>query len=175
MSKLIPAGLVLASCLAWPVSVPAQQSEPEPDSELRTYQDWSVRCVKSNDGDEACVLFQRVTMNDNGGRPVAVMRVQKNVVRSEEEGPVDIAVVIAPLGVHLPSGLALRVDDGEPVELTFEHCDRRGCYAGMKLTAELRSKLMEGSTCQISFTNLAGETITPSLSLSGFTDGYNSF
>lgn len=171
--RIMPAALFALAVLTSLSFTARGQSESKPDSELRTYKDWSVRCVKPGNGAENCILFQRIALNN--GQLFAIVRIQKDVVRTEEEGPVDIAVVTTPLGVHLPSGVSLGFDDSEPVEMEFEHCDQRGCHSGTILTEKLRTTLVQGEAGNLSFKTIGGQTLAPSLSLQGFADGYNSF
>jgi invasion protein IalB len=38
-------------------------------------------------------------------------------------------ILVAPLGVHLPAGLTMKLGDAEPKAIAFLNCDSSGCLA----------------------------------------------
>ena len=48
-------------------------------------------------------------------------------VPSDTRAPV--AVIQLPLGLNLPAGAKLQVDDGKVTDLQIQTCEARGCYA----------------------------------------------
>lgn len=141
-----------------------------PDAEIRKFRDWNVQCVRNAQTDASqCTLFQHLNV-DSGQR---LLTMQVNQLTAAEGEPGTLAVVVTvPLGVHLPSGMRMQVDDGTPLDLTYERCDQGGCYAGTLLGGELLEALVAGSKSRVTFNNLRGESITATLSLNGFTAGY---
>ncbi len=148
------------------VTAPGALPLPEP----QRYTDWTVQCATdAESGAENCVLFQHLTVDT--GQRLMTMQVSKLPPR-EGQTESRALVVTVPLGVHLPSGMRLQVDDAEAIDLTYERCDQGGCYAGSILDASLLESLMKGNDCRVTFNNLNGKSITATMSLSGFTAGY---
>ncbi len=150
----------------------SNQTEEKPDTELKVFGNWTVQCIgsKQNDG-QACALFTQVTL-ENGQRLLSFQVRQISATR--EQGSQNfVAIITVPLGVHLPSGMQIRIDDTLPLELGYERCDQGGCYAGTTVGESLSYALKAGKDCVISFSNLKGKTIKATLSLNGFTAGFN--
>lgn len=175
--KLIRGLLVLTVTLFLNANLLAQETAGEdpnaaPNAELKNFKNWSVQCVLNEETDSrACVLFHQM-MLENGQRLLAFQIADTNT--GQQDAPANyVAVITVPLGVHLPSGLRLEVDEAEPVDLVFERCDQAGCYAGTPLSETLKETLRKGKNCQISFNNLEGKTVKATVPLSGFTAGFN--
>jgi invasion protein IalB len=81
-------------------------------------------------------------------------------------------IVHMPLGVLLPAGATLQVDDNTAQQLTFKACDRNGCYAQGPLAPDVLSQLRKGKQVNVAFKNLAEREIKVPLSLDGFGDAY---
>ena len=43
-----------------------------------------------------------------------------------------VALVQLPLGLNLPAGAKLQVDDGKTSDLQIQTCEERGCYANAR-------------------------------------------
>ena len=78
-----------------------------------------------------------------------------------------------PLGLNLPAGAKLQVDDGKSIDLPIQTCENRGCYAERRSAPELLAALRAGKQLKISFQNLAKETITIPMPLADFAAAYD--
>jgi invasion protein IalB len=47
-----------------------------------------------------------------------------------------VALVQLPLGLNLPDGAKLQVDDGKVTNLPIQTCEARGCYANAQTTTQ---------------------------------------
>ena len=169
-----PKTLTLLACLVAPGAAIAQEEEAEPtepNAELLNFENWTVQCVRAEDDQKNCFLYQPILLRD--GQRLLLFRVQRNVAIAGNEEPSDVAILTVPLGVHLPSGITLQVDEEEPITLEYERCDQQGCFSGMVIDDAMLNSFIEGSNCMVSFNDLSGQTITATLSLRGFTAGYN--
>jgi invasion protein IalB len=161
--------------LALPIPVVAQDetnAAPAPAStELKNHQDWSVQCATSPEStDGQCVLFQHLDVES--GQRLLTMQVSRLSGGRDDGQEARALVITVPLGVHLPSGMRLQVDDGPPIDLSYERCDQGGCYAGTILNEELLKAMMQGEKSRVRFNNLNGKSITATLSLLGFAEGF---
>lgn len=133
---------------------------------VERFEDWGVRCGLGDNGPRnGCEMFQGVTRSDNDR---LVMRVAVAYPPQEQiDSPV--AVFQLPLGIHLPPGVQMSIDGGEPVRFPVQICFQAGCRADLPLKDELLAKLKGGTRAQVSVRVPNGETINLPLSLMGFT------
>ena len=78
-----------------------------------------------------------------------------------------------PLGLNLPAGAKLQVDDGKTSDLQIQTCETRGCYATTPIAPDLLAALKSGKQLKVSFQNLAKETITIPMPLADFAAAYD--
>jgi invasion protein IalB len=132
-----------------------------------THGDWQVRCdTPAGAQSEQCVLMQFVTAEDreNVGLTVIVLKTADKQSR--------IMRVLAPLGVLLPSGLGLRIDDNDMGRAGFVRCLPNGCVAEVILEDQLLTQLQSGATATFIIFQTPEEGIGIPISLSGFGPGY---
>jgi invasion protein IalB len=92
-------------------------------------------------------------------------------VPSDTHAP--LATVQLPLGLNLPGGAKLQIDDGKTADLQIQTCENRGCYAGAAISPEVLAALKSGKELKLSFQNLAKETITVPMPLTDFAAAYD--
>ena len=81
--------------------------------------------------------------------------------------------VVAPLGVLLPSGLGLKIDNPDVGRAGFVRCLPRGCYAEVVMDDKLISKMRTGQTATFFIFQTPEEGIGFPMSLKGFGEGYD--
>ncbi len=143
---------------------PPNQAEPPIRS---THADWQVRCdTPPGAQSEQCVLMQFVTAEDreNVGLTVIVLKTADKKSR--------IMRVLAPLGVLLPSGLGLKVDNADLGRAGFVRCLPNGCVAEVILEDKLLTQLETGKTATFIIFQTPEEGIGIPISLNGFADGF---
>ena len=84
-----------------------------------------------------------------------------------------IAIVQLPLGLNLPAGAKLQVDDGKVSELQIQTCEQRGCYANSPIPPDMLAAMKSGKQLKVSFQNLAKESITIPMPLADFAAAYD--
>ena len=88
------------------------------------HKDWQIRCdTPPGAKSEQCALIQSVTAEDraNVGLTVIVLKTADHKSR--------LMRVVAPLGVLLPSGLGLKIDNADIGRAGFVRCLPNGCIA----------------------------------------------
>ncbi|HEY9022420.1 MAG: invasion associated locus B family protein [Paracoccaceae bacterium] len=132
--------------------------------------DWSVECLKVEEGEEPCQIFQ--TLTDGEGNQVANMRIFKLPAGGQAEAG---ALVAVPLETLLTAQLTITVDGAQPKRYPFSVCDRQGCYARIGLTAEDIASYKRGASATVTLVPFVApdERVEVKLSLSGFTAGYD--
>ena len=81
--------------------------------------------------------------------------------------------MIAPLGVLLPAGLGLKVDQVDVGRAGFVRCLPSGCVAEVVMEDALMDQLRNGQTGTFIIFNTPEEGIGIPVALSGFKDGYD--
>lgn len=130
--------------------------------------DWQMRCdTPPGAKEEQCALIQNVTAEDreNVGLSVIVLKT------ADKESK--ILRVLAPLGVLLPSGLGLRVDDADIGRAGFVRCLPNGCIAEVILQDDLVGKLETGEMATFIIFQTPEEGIGIPISLNGFKAGFD--
>jgi invasion protein IalB len=82
-----------------------------------------------------------------------------------------VLTALLPLGLSIPAGVQVSVDDGPEMALTLERCLRAGCVAGRVLSAEDIATLRRGTVLAIRFDAAPGRTVDLEGSLSGISAG----
>ena len=136
----------------------------------RQFKDWVVRCGRPNEqAPELCEMQQLVDSEDRTVMAVAVARVP---------GTTDLGLLIVlPLGIVLPAGVALQIDGGAEIPLQVDRCERQGCRIEMLLEPDLVNRLKAGSRATVFFEapDPQGERqrLAVPISLLGFTAALN--
>ena len=83
------------------------------------------------------------------------------------------ALIQLPLGLNLPVGAKLQVDDGKAADLQIQTCENSGCYASTPIAPDLLAALKSGKQLKMSFQNLNKEAMTMPLPLADFAAAYD--
>jgi invasion protein IalB len=129
--------------------------------------EWVSRCAsEARQGTLECVVEQTAVLHKTG-QLVAAVSIR---VPADTHQP-SLAVQI-PVGLFLPAGVTLQVDDKKAISLTLQTCDLKGCYAATPISPELLSDLKAGKKLAVSFQNLTKENISVPLQLTNFNQAY---
>jgi invasion protein IalB len=129
---------------------------------------WAVRCSSaSREAPLECAMEQTAVLSKTGQLIVLVN------IRVPSDTRVPVAMVQLPLGLNLPGGAKLQVDDGKTADLQIQTCENRGCYAGAAIAPDVLAALKSGKELKLSFQNLAKETITIPMPLTDFAAAYD--
>jgi invasion protein IalB len=132
-----------------------------------SYGDWQIRCdTPAGATSEQCVLMQFVTAEDrdNVGLTVIVLKTADKQSR--------IMRILAPLGVLLPSGLGLKIDQTDMGRAGFVRCLPNGCVAEVILDDKLLQQFGGGKTATFIIFQTPEEGIGIPISLNGFQQGF---
>jgi invasion protein IalB len=129
--------------------------------------DWQVRCdTPPGAQSEQCALIQSVTAEDrpNVGLTVIVLKTADQKSR--------LMRVLAPLGVLIPSGLGLKIDNTDVGRAGFVRCLPNGCVAEVVMDDTLIGQLRTGQAATFIIFQTPEEGIGIPVSLKGFGDGF---
>ncbi|KAA3622725.1 MAG: invasion associated locus B family protein [Proteobacteria bacterium] len=171
--------LLLSLVAAIAVSIPVHaQDDPdtapesdEPDVTTSRFRDWALRCrTDAESGDTQCTMFQRLVVQETNR---VALNVAIGFLQNEQGEPVPVAVFTFPLGIWLPGGMVLQVDEGEQVPMAIERCFRRGCQTGLALNDDLIGQFKAGNQAKVTIKQSREEDIDLTVSLNGFSAGFN--
>lgn len=163
---------------AAPVGVrpPAQRAVPRPQPPKRdiiaTHGKWIVQCdpkkpakAGAKESKRACAIIQTVVHEKNKAIGLTL------VLARGKQGK-DIATIVnifAPIGVYLPTGIALEVDGAAAGRVPFTRCTPQSCLAFAQFRKETLAKMKKGSKGKFLIYEAPGIGIPLNLDLTGFT------
>ena len=128
---------------------------------------WVARCTSvSRDAPLECAIEQTAVLTKTG-QLIVLINIR---VASDTRNP--LAVIQLPLGLNLPAGAKLQVDDGKTADLQIQTCEQRGCYANTPIAADMLAAMKSGKQLKVSFQNLAKEVISIPMPLTDFAAAY---
>lgn len=130
--------------------------------------EWQIRCdTPPGAQSEQCVLLQSVQAEDrpNVGLTVIVLKTADQKSR--------LLRVLAPLGVLLPAGLGLKIDEQDVGRAGFVRCLPNGCVAEVVMDDALIGRLKAGKLATFIIFQTPEEGIGVPLSLNGFGPGFD--
>ncbi|MGO9004765.1 MAG: invasion associated locus B family protein [Beijerinckiaceae bacterium] len=129
--------------------------------------DWELRCETPPGAlHEQCALLQSVAAEDRPNINLIV------IVLKTADGKSRLLRVIAPLGVLLPSGLGLKIDDTDVGRAGFVRCLTTGCIAEVVMDEKIITQLKNGKNATFIIFQTPEEGIGIPLTLNGFKEGF---
>jgi invasion protein IalB len=129
--------------------------------------DWEMRCeTPAGAAREQCAIIQSVAADDKPNVNLVV------IVLRTADGKSRLLRVIAPLGVLLPAGLGLKIDETDVGRAGFVRCLPSGCVAEVVMDDKLVEQMTAGQSATFIIFNTPEEGIGIPLALAGFRDGF---
>lgn len=145
------------------------------------YGDWQHRCDKpSANGAEQCILIQNVLDQSDLNLAVVVLKVEDTAATTElrkkdPSAPMirrPVLRVIAPLGILLPRGLGLKIDEKEIGSTGFVRCLESGCVAEVDMDNTLIEGFRKGKVALFAVFLTPEEGRGMPVTLTGFDQGF---
>jgi invasion protein IalB len=129
--------------------------------------DWVTRCeTPPGAAHEQCAIVLSVVDQE---RPNLVLVV---IVLNTADRKARLMRIIAPLGVLLPPGVSLRIDDADVGRLTFLQCLANGCIAQLAMDEGLIAKLKAGKIATLGIFQTPEQGVGVQAPLTGFKEAY---
>lgn len=126
------------------------------------FKDWRAKCVTANDQTQpSCHIFQDLLQKESGKR---VLHIAIGELSSQ---PTMAVIVTLPLGISLPPGIRIRVDQQDARQIPLQACFANGCQAAFELDKQWHKQLTAGNTAEVVFYNLHNQPISIPVSLKG--------
>ena len=168
---LLMPGAALAQSAPKAKSAPPAAAQPQPaptENNAPPQPGWIVRCVSSSrDAPLECAMEETAVLTKTG-QVVVMVNIR---IASDTRKP--ILLVQLPLGLNLPAGAKVQVDDGKPADLQIQTCENRGCYASTPLAPDILNTLRSGKQLKVSFQNMNNESLAIPMPLVDFATAYD--
>src|SRR3954447_3678115 len=162
--RAIAAGLLSLAGLA---GAPAQIALAQ-GAVKSVHKDWQIRCdTPPGAKSEQCALIQSVTAEDRANVGLTVIVLKTADAKSR------LMRVVAPMGVLLPTGLGLKIDNADVGRAGFVRCLPNGCVAEVVMDENLIRQLRSGQTATFIIFQTPEEGIGFPMSLKGFGEGFD--
>ena len=141
---------------------------PEAEGVVRDkHGDWTTRCeTPPGAAHEQCAIVLSVVDQE---RPNLILVV---IVLNTADRKARLMRVVAPLGVLLPPGVGLRIDDADVGRLSFLQCLPNGCVAQLAMDDSLLEKLKNGKTATLGIFQTPEQGVGVQAPLAGFKEAY---
>ena len=132
----------------------AQDSEP---------QDWSVQCNRTN-----CIVVAEARLQN--GALFHQIRFEK------VDSDLYAGIMKLPLGIHIPSGVQIGIDDDALIEAKIVTCTSEGCEAVFNANETVVNFFKRGRQMSVALTNNSDrKKLAVNYSLMGFTKNWEEF
>ena len=132
--------------------------------------DWNMRCIRSENGQDPCELFQLLVNNE--GNPLSEIMV---FPLPKGQAAIAGATIIVPLKTLLTARMTIGFDTETTKSYPYSFCTEIGCIARIGLTEDDIALMKAGNQSVITIRHMDApdKALNLNLSLSGFTAGFN--
>jgi invasion protein IalB len=164
----VGAGCLLAALLEAALVLGVSATAHAQGAVRSVHGDWQIRCdTPPGAQSEQCALIQSVVAEDRSNAGLTVIVLKTADQKSK------LMRVVAPLGVLLPSGLGLKLDNQDVGRAGFVRCLPNGCVAEVVMDDKLLAQLRGAKTATFIIFETPEEGIGFPLSLNGLGEGYD--
>lgn len=160
--------LILISLIAAPLVATAQEAPTQ--EVVEKFDAWSKICVTNSDQEKPpCQIVQSATQNATGS---VVFQTAVGYIADNDK---PLMFMTAPLGIFLPKGITVVVDDDEQgLTVPVQRCDAKGCLAVLVMERDFVRKLERGDGARAIFAANAERNVALPIDLTGFRKAFRS-
>ncbi len=152
-------------CAATSTVMQEAAAEVSPVEEQTPPSGWITKCDDQEEG-SVCTVEHTILVARTRQRLVTV------TFKTEPDAPLPALMIQLPLGLFLPDGVELQIDEQDSQQLPIQTCNADGCYAGSTVSREMLASLMAGEGLTVTFRNLEKKVMTVPVPLAGFGPAY---
>lgn len=164
-TKAILTCFAAASLALFPATAMAQDSGNSGQEERKPEQNWLKVCDTLESGEEACVMRQTILQ---GGQFSGAFLLRDDPTQDYRL----LAIAAVPIGVFLPAGLTLQIDNAKPISLPYVICDPQSCMTQLAVNEAYVNSLKKGARLVMTAKNRQNKDLKIEVNLSGFTAVY---
>jgi len=157
-----------ASPAAPQAAVPAPPTAAAPaDNQTVLPSHWVSRCAsEGRSANLDCAVEQSAVVTQTGQLLASV------TVRVPPDNHSPLIMIQLPVGLFLPAGVTIQVDDGKSQQIPLQTCDLKGCYGAAPLPDETLAAMKTGKRFAVSFQNVSKENLVIPFGLANFAEAY---
>jgi len=147
--KLFARTLILAASIALPSAVAARAGNDTPVLPLQAHPSqptWTKICP-TPDSPRSCYVTRDFVSTD--GSPVLAI----GIYNLPAKAGLMVGRVLLPLGLSLPSGIRVAIDEGSPTAGQFSSCVPTGCFVEFQIDPAFARELRKGDVIRIAALN----------------------
>lgn len=130
---------------------------------------WATSCASSaRAAAPDCKMEQSVVVQETGQQIGKMVISVPGAARGVPQ-----MVLLLPLGINIPVGLEVQVDDTDAVVFPLSACESVGCFARGPLSPVLLARMRAGNALNARFSNLSGDNLAITFSLAGFSAAFD--
>ena len=162
---LVGAGMALILNLLVSVAVAvAPDTYIEKSQSIAIYGDWQVQCEFENKKQKSCVMMQKILAQSSKQELI-----QANIAKIENG---TLMTLVFPLGIYLPAGIQIQVEDFAPYKFEIPFCTHEGCFVNAYLDKTLLDQLRKKESAKLLLHASADKVVDVPFSIKGFLDAY---
>jgi invasion protein IalB len=155
---------------ASPSAPPAKGAPAQPQPPAQPQQEaaaWAVTCTDQGQKKFTCEMTQSLIDQKSN------MQILLISIKSVATGESKAMLVRFFHGVYLPTGVSVKVDNGQATPIAFQKSDRLGVYAALPLTDRIVADMKRGKDLRFSVQINQGEPLEVVGRLTGFGPAYD--
>jgi len=162
------ASLLLTATVAAKAQQPDAEASPPAAGAADSQPTWSSQCNAEGRSETLdCAVVHRLFITNTGQLIGSV------TIRMPGDTREPVMMIQTPIGLFLPAGVSIDVDEKNPQRFELQTCDGNGCYAGSPVSDDLLASMRKGQKFNIKFQGLKKQEIKLQLSLAGFAAAFD--
>jgi invasion protein IalB len=160
------AGLCIAVVAEAPIA--AEPAAALAKSTRQVVGDWIVACSPAAKGHKSCVMSQTLA-SEKLRKTVSVLMIGK-----DRTGKLKGSLRL-PVGVSLPAGVVVGIDNQDPFTVPYSTCHRIGCFAPFDLTEPRIGQMKKASKITAVAESISKQALNLNFSTRGFPAAYDAY
>jgi len=130
--------------------------------------DWVVSCAPAANGHNACVMSQTLA-SQKLKKTISVLSIGR-----DRTGKLTGSLRM-PIGVSLPAGVVVGVENRDPFNVPYTACHRVGCFAPFNVTEPLLGQMQKATKITVVAQSVSKQALNLNFSTRGFSDAYAAY
>ena len=130
---------------------------------------WTFQCTAVEANKTRCALMQELMLKVGDQPRRRLLRASLTPIANGF-----LLETLLPLGIEIPQGTTVKVDQGKLTRMTLQRCVKTGCVATMNVTGSMLTAFKKGQNLEVTFFARSPEGLKPvkvPVSLKGVSEG----
>ena len=107
---------------------------------------WTFQCAAVEANKTRCALIQELMPKVKDQPRRRLLNASLTPIRNGF-----LLETLMPLGIEIPKGTTVKIDQGKPTRMTLQRCATAGCVATMELTGSMLTAFKKGRNLEVTF------------------------